>query len=81
MEEVGRRQPPRSRPENDNRPPNGQSFGSEADTFQKLDAMVLTIAGLIGRGMARRIEKAMRAANDKAPLAPEDTGPEVDDED
>lgn len=68
MEKGDGKQPARDRPANDNHPPNGQSVGSEADTFQKLDAVVLTIARLIGRKMAREdYEKTLCAANDNVP--------------
>lgn len=64
------------RPANDNRPPGGSDSGNEADAFRRLDAVVLTIARLIGRRMAREdFEKAMQAANDNAPP---DTGGEED---
>lgn len=53
------------RPANDNRPPDGRDAGREADAAERLDAVVLTIARLIGRRMAREdFERAMRAAND-----------------
>jgi len=56
------------RPANDNRPPDGQEAGNEADASERLDAVVRSIARLIGRRMAREdFEKAMRAANDNAP--------------
>lgn len=82
MEEDGRKGLAIDRPANDNRPPHGQCAEGEADTFQKLDAVVLTIARLIGRKMAREdYEKALRAANDNAPPARDDVGPEAEDED
>lgn len=40
------------RPANDNRPPEGQDVGRDADAAERLDAVVLTIARLIGRRMA-----------------------------
>ncbi|WJS87142.1 hypothetical protein [Paracoccus sp. TOH] len=53
------------RPANDNRLPDGQDAGHEADAAERLDAVVLTIARLIGRRMAREdFENAMCAAND-----------------
>ena len=56
------------KPANDNRPPDGQEAGNEADASERLDAVMLSIARLIGRRMAREdFEKAMRAANDNAP--------------
>lgn len=59
----------RDRPANDNHPPDGQ----EAGASERLDAVVLTIARLIGKRMAREdFEKAMHAANDNAPPAVED---------
>jgi len=58
----------RKRPANDNHPPKGQDTGREADASERLDAVVLSIARLIGRRMAREdFEKAVRAANDNAP--------------
>ncbi|MFD2252103.1 hypothetical protein FHS82_003520 [Pseudochelatococcus lubricantis] len=58
----------KQKPANDNRPPDGQEAGNVADAVERLDAVVLSIARLIGRKMAREdFEKAMRAANDNAP--------------
>ncbi|WP_186400881.1 hypothetical protein [Stappia sp. P2PMeth1] len=58
----------RERPANDNRLPDGQEAGSGTDVSERLDAVVLSIARLIGRRMAREdFEKAMRAANDNVP--------------
>lgn len=58
----------KQRPANDNRPPDGQEAGREADAPDRLDAVVLSIARLIGRRMAREdFENAMRAANDNKP--------------
>lgn len=58
----------KQQPANDNRPPDGQDAGREADASERLDAVVLSIARLIGRRMAREdFEKAMRAANDNVP--------------
>lgn len=55
----------KQKPANDNRLPDGRNAGREADAAERLDAVVLTIARLIGRRMAREdFEKAMRAAND-----------------
>lgn len=55
-------------PANDNHAPHGQSTRSDADAFERLDEVVLSIARLIGRRMAREdFERAMRAANDNAP--------------
>ena len=60
------------KPANDNRPPNGHDAGNEADASERLDAVVLTIARLIGRRMAREgFENAMRVANDNAPKSDE----------
>ena len=56
------------RPANDNRPPGSQDTGHESDAVERLDAVVLIIARLIGMRMAREDhENAMRAANDNAP--------------
>lgn len=55
----------KQRPANDNHRPDGRDAGREADAAERLDAVVLTIARLIGRRMAREdFEKAIRAAND-----------------
>lgn len=54
----------RERPVNDNCPPDGDA-ADDTDFAAQLDAVVLTIARLIGRRMAREdFEKAMHAAND-----------------
>ncbi|OWJ76631.1 hypothetical protein CDV52_17805 [Haematobacter missouriensis] len=55
------------RPANDNRPPDGQDVGSEADVSERVDAVVLTIARLIGRQIAREQFNALQAANDNQP--------------
>ncbi|MCR4266428.1 hypothetical protein [Nitratireductor sp. ZSWI3] len=62
------KRPGRERPTNDNRLPDGQDVKNETDAAEKLDAVVLSIARLIGRRLAREdYEKATRAANDNAP--------------
>ena len=55
------------RPANDNRPPGGRDAGHEADAFPRVDAVVLTIARLIGRQIARKHFEALQAANDNKP--------------
>lgn len=62
------------RPANDNRPPDGQETGREADAPDRLDAVVLSIARLIGRQIAREHFEALQAANDNAP--PTQDGPD-----
>jgi hypothetical protein len=58
----------RERPANDNRAPAGQDTEGDAAALERLDAVVLSIARLIGRRMAREdYEKAMDAANDNTP--------------
>ncbi|MEC5325874.1 hypothetical protein [Aurantimonas sp. A3-2-R12] len=58
----------RWKPANDNRPPDGQETGDNADASERLDVVVLSIARLVGRQIAREDhEKAMRAANDNRP--------------
>ena len=57
----------KQRPANDNRPPNGQDAGQAADASARVDAVVLTIARLIGRQIAREHFEALQAANDNAP--------------
>ena len=55
-------------PANDNCPPDGKSAGSDVHASERLDKVVLSIARLIGRRMAREdFEQAMHAANDNAP--------------
>lgn len=59
--------PGRERPANDNHAPDEQGGGGDGDACERLDAVVLSIARLIGRRMAREdYEKAMRAANDNS---------------
>jgi len=71
MDDEGKR-----RPANDNRPPDGPDAGREAGASERLDAVVLAIARLIGRRMAREdFEKAMRAANDNAPKSGDEQEP------
>ncbi|MBS7696192.1 MULTISPECIES: hypothetical protein [unclassified Chelatococcus] len=56
------------KPANDNRTPRGQETVSESDISGRLNTVVLSIARLIGRRMAREDhEKAVHAANDNAP--------------
>ncbi|MFC3061662.1 hypothetical protein [Paenirhodobacter populi] len=79
MGDDGQR-PGGERPANDNHPLNGQGAGNAADAAERLDAVVLTIARLIGRRMAREdFEKAMRAANDNAPPGRDGGGQDADD--
>ncbi|MFV0490826.1 MAG: hypothetical protein ACK5M4_03315 [Pseudorhodobacter sp.] len=54
-----------SRAANNNHPPGGQEV--DADATKRLDAVVLTIARLIGRRMAREDFEALQAANDNTP--------------
>lgn len=69
-------------PANANCPPDGRDAGSETDAAERLDEVVLIIARLIGRRMAREdYDKAMRAANDNAPPAREGAGPVTEDKD
>lgn len=57
----------RERPANDNHAPDGRNAGGDAGACERLDAVVLSIARLIGRRMAREdYEKAMCAANDNS---------------
>lgn len=54
----------RQKPANDNRPSGGQEGTNNADACERLDAVVLSIARLIGRQMAREDFAARIAAND-----------------
>lgn len=58
----------RERPANDNHPPNGDARNG-TDATERLDTVVLTIARLIGRRMAREDFEALQAANDNRRLA------------
>lgn len=69
------------RPANDNCPPDGQDTGRGADASARVDAVVLTIARLIGRQIAREHFEALQAANDNQPPAGDGTGRDADDED
>ncbi|REF73217.1 hypothetical protein BDD41_1754 [Paracoccus versutus] len=69
-------------PANANWAPDGRDAGTETDAAERLDEVVLIIARLIGRRMAREdYDKAMRAANDNAPPAREGAGPVTEDKD
>ncbi|MDO5703816.1 MAG: hypothetical protein Q4G49_01895 [Paracoccus sp. (in: a-proteobacteria)] len=62
--------------------PHGRDAGRETDAAERLDEVVLIIARLIGRRMAREdFEKAMRVVNDNAPPARDGAGPVTEDED
>lgn len=54
----------REEPANGNQPPDGQEGAGKADASERLDAVVLSIARLIGRQIAREHFEALRAAND-----------------
>ncbi|WP_425646812.1 hypothetical protein [Agrobacterium leguminum] len=54
----------RERPANDNHAPHGETSEGKADAFERLDAVVLSIARLIGRQMAREEFAALNVAND-----------------
>jgi hypothetical protein len=54
----------RRRPANDNRPSDEQDGSGNADASERLDAVVLSIARLIGRQMAREDFASRIAAND-----------------
>lgn len=55
-------------PANDNCSPDGKNAGNELHLSERVDKVVLSIARLIGKQMAREdFEQAMRAANDNAP--------------
>lgn len=73
--------PGRERPANDNHPPDGQDAGEGAGASAQLDVVVLIIARLIGRRMAREdYENAMRAANDNALPTSDGGGRDRDDD-
>jgi len=59
------------KPANDNHPPSGQNAGNKADASARLDAVVLTIARLIGRRMAREDFAARIAAANDNDASPE----------
>jgi hypothetical protein len=73
--------PGKKRPANDNRPPNGQDDGCGTDASERLDKVVLTIARMIGRQIAREHFEALQAANDNTPPASDGTGRDTEDED
>ena len=61
----GGKWPGKKRAANDNRSPKGLDVEGDDDVSEHLDAVVLSIARLIGRRMAREdYEKALQAAND-----------------
>lgn len=59
-----RAQGEKPRPANDNRQPDGTDAGRENDLPERLDKLVLTIARMIGRQIAREHFEALQAAND-----------------
>ncbi|MFA5633194.1 MAG: hypothetical protein WC997_16925 [Porticoccaceae bacterium] len=66
--EDDRKQSRGERPANDNHLPIDRDAAGKIESFERLDAVVLSIARLIGRRMAREdFGKAMQAANDNAP--------------
>ena len=71
----------RERPANDNHAHDGQDVGYEADASERLDKVVLTIARLIGRQIAREHFEALQAANDNTPPASNGTARDTDDKD
>lgn len=82
MERNGSRGRAGEIPANANCAPNQRDAGNETDAGQRLDEVVLIIARLIGRRMAREdYDKAMRAANDNAPPARGGAGPVAEDKD
>lgn len=64
----------KQKPANDNHAPDGQDAGHEADVSARVDAVVLTIARLIGRQIAREHFEALQAANDNAPPTRDEPG-------
>lgn len=54
----------RERPANDNHAPEVEGSKDKADASERLDAVVVSIARLIGRQMAREDFAALTAAND-----------------
>lgn len=64
-------------PANDNQGPDGEP---DWEARQRVDRVVLTIARLIGRRIAREQFEALRAANDNRPKAAEDAEHRADDE-
>ncbi|RWR26660.1 hypothetical protein D2T29_20055 [Sinirhodobacter populi] len=69
------------RPANDNHPSAGQDAGRELDASERLDEVVLTIARLIGRQIAREHFEALQAANDNSPSVSGEAGQDADDKD
>lgn len=57
-------------PANDNQGPGGESSKPDRQTCQQVDQVVLTIARLIGRRIAREHFAALSAANDNGPSNP-----------
>lgn len=76
----GGKRPGGGRPANDNRPPNAQGNEDDNNASARLDAVVLSVARLIGRQIARdHHQNALRAANDNANPNGDGTGPGSDD--
>jgi hypothetical protein len=54
-------------PANDNQGPDGRRSEPDRETLRQVDRVVLTIARLIGRWIAREQFEALSAANDNRP--------------
>jgi hypothetical protein len=74
MDEDTKPEPDGAISANDNRGPNGQ----DDETRRQLDQVTLTIAGLIGRRIARERFAAFGAANDNRPGNAQDAGDGAD---
>ena len=61
-------EPERFKPANDNNGPHGEP---DAETWDKIDRVALTLARIIGRRMAREDYAARVAANNNRPVASE----------
>lgn len=71
----------KQKPANDNRLPEGKGAAGETDVSERLDRVVLTIARLIGRQIAREHFEALQAANDNGPPDRDERAPGAEDED
>ena len=63
-------EPERFKPANDNNGPHGEP---DAETWDKIDRVALTLARIIGRRMAREDFERLHAANDNRSIVSEKT--------
>lgn len=77
MADDTEQEPDEIAPANDNESPNGDA---DIASWERVDRVVLSIARLIGRRIAREQFEALYAANDNRPVAADRSGDQADEE-